>query len=96
MKITKTTDGFEFIPQTKSELRRLRWLVECIRAHPDNKVVEFGDSIVSNRFCPRCSTHDDYDDGICRNCGHVYESAPATLLIFIRNNAEEIRRVLGL
>lgn len=42
MKVTKTAEGFELIPDTKDELERLRWLIECLRAHPDNRVVEVG------------------------------------------------------
>jgi hypothetical protein len=43
MKIIKTTDGSWVIePQTREEQKRLEWLIECLKSHPDQQAVETG------------------------------------------------------
>lgn len=34
MKTTKTSEGWEIIPQTSDEEVRIKWLLESIQAHP--------------------------------------------------------------
>lgn len=71
MKVIKTAEGFELIPHTKDELERLRWLIECLQAHPSQRVVEVGSSETP---CPRCSTFGNYDNKgkTCLACGYDY------------------------
>lgn len=41
MKIKDTAEGWEIVPETSDEQKRLQWLVEAIKSHPDQQRAEF-------------------------------------------------------
>jgi len=45
MKVTKTAEGWEIIPQTSDEQSRLEWLIESVASHPDQQPRETGSGI---------------------------------------------------
>lgn len=49
MKVTKTAEGWEIIPQTSDEQSRLEWLIESLQSHPGQQPCEGGANGASNR-----------------------------------------------
>jgi hypothetical protein len=38
MKVNKTLEGWEIIPEDGDESKRLEWLIESVMSHPDQRV----------------------------------------------------------
>lgn len=45
MKIIKTTEGWELIPQDSEEEARLAWWIEAMKSHPDQRTEETGSCV---------------------------------------------------